>query len=353
MFGVTHPLVITGSGSGDKTANWVAAFLLIAVAALGSLVWSGLDRKRDAYPSLDRWFHLFMRFAVATTMLSYGMAKIFPLQMTYPSLTRLLTPFGYFSPMSMLWYSVGGSPGYERFAGSMELAAAVLLFVPRLSIVGAMVCFADAVQIFTLNMTYDVPVKLFSFQLILMSLFLLAPEIPRLTRALIARVPGGRLLVAAQVVLAVYYVGSAAYGANRAWQSAAGLRSKPDLYGVWTVDRMFVDGVERAPLVTDYGRWRRVVIQTATSLYFWRMDDTYFGYPATFDAAAKTITLTKFSDKTWSARFAVQHPDASHLTLNGSMDGHAIELRTTRTDPDRLVFVTRGFNWIQEYPFQR
>ena len=34
-------------------------------------------------------------------------------------------------------------------------------------------------QIFTLNMTYDVPVKLFSFHLILMSLVLMAPEASR------------------------------------------------------------------------------------------------------------------------------------------------------------------------------
>jgi len=154
VFHVTHPLVIR-SGSGDKTANWVAAFCLLVVSALGTAVWSALDRNRAGYPSLERWFRLFLRFAVGTTMLSYGMAKAFPLQMPYPPLTRLLEPFGNFSPMGVLWYSVGASPGWERFAGSMELTAAVLLFIPRLSLLGAMVCFADAVQIFTLNMTYE------------------------------------------------------------------------------------------------------------------------------------------------------------------------------------------------------
>jgi len=158
VFRVREPLVISRSGSGDKTANWVASFCLIVACALATLVWSAIDRKRDAYPSLDRWFRLFMRFAVGTTLLGYGMVKAFPLQMPYPPLTRLLEPFGNFSPMGVLWYSVGASAGWERFAGSMEIAAAVLLFVPRLSLLGAMVCFADAVQIFTLNMTYDVPV---------------------------------------------------------------------------------------------------------------------------------------------------------------------------------------------------
>src|SRR5262249_24989571 len=265
----------------------------IVVSALGTVVWSAIDRKRAAYPLLDRWFRLFVRFAVATTMLGYGMVKAFPLQMPYPPLTRLLEPFGNFSPMGVLSYSVGAAPGWERVAGIMELTAAVLLFVPRLSLLGAMVGFADSVQIFTLNMTYDVPVKLFSFHLILMSIFLMAPEIPRLTRALMTRVPGGKLLVAAQIVLGVYFIGNQVYGANRSWHSFGGGAPKPALYGIWNVDRMFIGGVERSALVTDYDRWRRVVIWNASSVYFQRMDETFLSYPAKFDEKANTLALTK------------------------------------------------------------
>jgi len=352
VFRVTQPLVITGSGSGDKTANWIAAFCLVVLAGLATIVWSALDH-REAHPSLDRWFRLFMRFAVATTMLGYGMVKAFPLQMPYPPLTRLLEPFGNFSPMGVLWYSVGASPGWERFAGSMEIAAAVLLFVPRLSLLGAMVCFADAVQIFTLNMTYDVPVKLFSFHLIAMAIFLMAPEIPRFTRALLTRVPGGTLLVAAQVVLAAYYIGNEVYQANRSWHTFGGGAPKPALYGIWNVDRMFIGGVERSPLVTDYDRWRRVVIQNATTVYFQRMDETLAAYPAKFDDKTNTIALTKGADKNWKATLAVQRSDATHLSLSGAMDGHSIEMRTSLVDRAKFLLVSRGFSWVQEFPFNR
>ena len=351
--GITRPLVITGSGSGDKTANWVAAFCLLVISALGTVVWAAVDRKRSAYPSLDRWFRLFMRVAVGTTMLGYGIVKAFPLQMPYPPLTRLLEPFGNFSPMGALWYSVGASPGYERFAGSMELTAAVLLFIPRLSLLGAIVAFADLVQIFTLNMTYDVPVKLFSFHLILMSLFLMAPDIPRLIKALLPRIPGGNLLVTAQVLLAAYYIGNGVYQANRSWHTFGGGAPKPELYGIWNVDRMFTNGVERSPLVTDYGRWRRVVIQNQATLYFWRMDDTFGSYPAKYDPTAQSIVLTKPSDKNWKASLAFQRPDTDHLILTGVIDGQRLELRTTRIDREKFLLVSRGFNWVQEFPFNR
>src|ERR1043166_2003323 len=56
VFGVAHPLVITGRGSGDRIFNWVAAFCLLVAAAAGTIAWSVADRRRLAYPSLDKWF---------------------------------------------------------------------------------------------------------------------------------------------------------------------------------------------------------------------------------------------------------------------------------------------------------
>ena len=41
---------------------------------------------------------------------------------------------------------------------------------------GALICLADMMQVFVLNMTYDFGLKQISFHLILMSLFLLAPD---------------------------------------------------------------------------------------------------------------------------------------------------------------------------------
>src|SRR4029079_14929388 len=131
-----------------------------------------------------------------------------------------------------------------------------------------------------LNMTYDVPVKLFAFHLILMALFLLAPEMRRGMKAILRRRPAGRVLGAAQIVLAIYYVGMHVYGDRRSWYNSGGGAPKPALYGVWNVDRMYVDGVERAPLLTDWDRWRRVLVQTSSGLSFQRMDDTVAGYSA-------------------------------------------------------------------------
>src|SRR6201988_3393701 len=58
IFGVSKPLVFTGSGSGDKTFDWVLLFCMLAVSLLAAGIWSGLDRKRPNYVTLHKCFRL-------------------------------------------------------------------------------------------------------------------------------------------------------------------------------------------------------------------------------------------------------------------------------------------------------
>src|SRR5215831_19246898 len=172
VFHDNRTLAMVG-GSGDKLYDWVLTLCLLVTAVFLTVVWSVFDRRRAHYTRLHRAFRVFLRFALGSTLVEYGATKAIPLQMPYPQLTRLLEPYGRFSPMGVLWYSIGASRPYEIFTGCVELLAGILLFVPRTQLLGASVALATTVQIFTLNMTYDVPVKLLSFHLVLMSLVLL------------------------------------------------------------------------------------------------------------------------------------------------------------------------------------
>jgi len=140
VFRVTKPLIYSDSGSGDKTFDWVLLFCIFVIAVAATALWSILDRKRSNYIALYKWFRLAIRFCLAGQMFVYGWAKAIPLQMPYPYLTRLLEPFGNFSPMGVLWASIGASPAYEVFAGCAEMLGGVLLILPRTTMLGALVC---------------------------------------------------------------------------------------------------------------------------------------------------------------------------------------------------------------------
>jgi len=364
VWGISRPLVITGSGSGDKTFDWIAAFCLLVFAAIATAVWSVLDRRRDNSVTAHKWFHVFLRFAAGSTMLVYGMSKAIPLQMPAPGLTRLLEPFGEFSPMGVLWASIGASTAYERCVGSAEIAAAVCLFIPQLSLVGALILLVDSVQIFILNMTYDVPVKLFSFHLILMALVLLAPDARRLLNVLVlnrstlaSSMPPlfrglrmRRIMTAVQIALGAYLVAMNLVSARQSWFIYGGGAPRPPLYGIWDVDKMTMDGVERAALVTDYDRWRRIIIQNSRAVVFQRMDNSLVYYPTTTSMAAGTITFDRQSVKT---QLEFDRTDPQSMSLHGDFNGHKIRMNLRLFDHTKLTLLNRRFNWVQEYPFNR
>lgn len=367
IFGVSRPLIVTGSGSGDKTYDWVQVFCMLSLAILATIGWTVVARNKEPGLGVRKWFRLLVRFAVSATMISYGMVKAIPLQMPAPQLTRLIEPYGNFSPMGVLWYSVGAAPAYESFAGCAELLAGVLLLLPRTALLGALVCLADSIQIFALNMTYDIPVKLFSFHLILLSLFLLAPEAPRLLALLLLNRPAGpspqpplmptrrgnRLAVIGQAVFGAYLFAINLYSAVQGWRNYGGGAAKSPLYGIWNVTQMSIDGQIRSPLLTDYDRWRRVIFQTPTGATFQRMDDTVTSYSAAIDPAGGTLKLTKPAEASWKAGFTFQRPAEDQLILDGEMDGHRLHMQLQRLDRQKFLLVSRGFNWIQEYPFNR
>ncbi|HKN74772.1 MAG TPA: DoxX family protein [Candidatus Acidoferrum sp.] len=367
IFHAKLPLIYKDSGSGDKTFDWVFAFCLLVIAALATGIWSALDRRRENYITLYKWFRLFIRFALASEMILYGIDKVIPLQMPFPYLTRLLEPYHEFSPMGVLWSSIGASPAYEIFVGCAETLGGILLIFPRTTTLGALVSLADLTQVFMLNMTYDVPVKLFSFHLLLMALFLLAPEFQRLADfffrnrtaepstqdELFQTRRANRIALVAQIIFGIWLIGANVYTGWDAWHTYGGGRPKSPLYGIWNVSELSIDGQVRSPLLSDYDRWQRVVFDFPERVSFQRMDDSFAGYGATINTNEKTIALTKNIDKNWKANFTFERVAEDQLILDGDMDSHKIRMKLQLVDHKKSLLVSRGFHWIQEYPFNR
>jgi len=367
IFHTAQPPASVDTGSGDRTFDWVLAFCLLMIAAIAAIIWSSLDRQRPNYVTLHKWFRLALRFCLAGQMIVYGLSKVVPVQMPFPYLTRLLTPYGTFSPMGVLWSSIGASPAYEMFAGSAELFGGLLLLFPRTTTFGALVCMADMTQVFMLNMTYDVPVKLLSFHLFLLAFFLVVPDLRRVidffflnrTAAPSTQFPifatprANRIAFYAQLLFSIWLIGMNAYSARLSWFKYGGGHPKSVLYGIWEVQQQLVDGQVRAPLITDFGRWRRVVFDLPERMAFQRIDDSFARYNSDINLSTKTLTLTSATDKNWKATFSLQRPTQDELNLDGDMDGHKTHLQLKLVDHNSFILVSRGFHWISEVPFNR
>ncbi|MEV0296306.1 DoxX family protein [Nocardia sp. NPDC050710] len=357
--------------SGDQTFLWVLLFCILIVAVVATVIWTVLDRRRPNYAALSGWFLLFVRLCLAAEMLAYGLSKAIPNQMPPPALARLLEPYGEFSPMAVLWTQVGVSQPYEILLGTAEVLGGMLLFLPRTTTVGALLSLVCTMQVFVLNMTYDVPAKILAFHLMLLCSMLLAPEARRLANVLVLDRPadrstrrpllgtarGNRIAVGLQAALGIWLLVSGVYASWDGYRDHGAGSKEPPLYGIWTVAEFSIDGQQVPAVVTDENRWRRVVFdrQNATVQ---RMDGTLVPVIAIVDTSAHTIAMVLLptapgAQPTPLGAFTFDQPAPDRLAMAGQLNGRSVSIDLQQLDPNTFPLRSRGFHWVQEYPYFR
>ncbi|WP_052313678.1 hypothetical protein [Nocardia thailandica] len=366
------------TASGDTAAKWVAAFTLLALAVPVTAVWSALDRGRPHYARLLAWFRLLLRFALVSALMLYGMIKVLPTQMSF-NLERLVQPYGDMSPMAVLWAHSALSEPYEIALGAAEVTAAVLLILPLTSGIGAVLAVIVALQVLLVNLAFDVPVKLFAFQVLLFAAVLAAPDIARVVRALLGRaVPvrdpapatrtrrGARVLLVGQVLLGAWILCATTVEAYDGWHTYGSARPRSPLYGIWDVTEYSVAG-EAVPAVVVFGggrddsamptpaqRFRRVIFDIPQGMTAQRLDDSLVSFPARVDTDRGTITLSRDTEHRWPlATLAYVRPEPDRLLLEGTLAGRPVRMRLDRVDLARFPVVSRGFHWVQATPYYR
>lgn len=356
------------NGSGDTTYNYVQVALFLAFALAGALPWAIFARRRAHWERVSDYFRIYIRFALAAAMVVYGTIKVIPSQFPTPTLDRLVQPYGSSSPMGVLWTFMGTSKAYNFFTGSAELLGGILLTIRRTTLLGALIVIGAMGNVALLNYTYDVPVKLYSTQLLLEAVILVAPDARRLfsffilNRA-VAPAPNrplwkwrwletGTLVVRTLLVTLVVFLGlQRAQESRKQWGD---LSPRSPLRGIWNIDELTDNGVSRPPLTTDLLRWRRVVFDSQRFANIMLMNDTRLRYTAELDEKKHTIKLTNRDDPKEILTLAYTRPDAQTLTIDSSVAGHALHgvchLSELTSKP---LLLTRGFHWINEYPFNR
>jgi len=332
----------TYNGSGDRMIDWVRFGTIVALSVIVTIVWSILDRRRAGYPTLYRWFRLYIRFALATAMITYGAYKVIPAQFVTPSLDRLLEPIGDQSPMGMLWNFMGASMPYTIFAGVGELVGGLLLTNRRTALLGALITAAVMSQVVMLNFSYDVPVKIYSSELLLTAIVLIARDAEKLFRFFLpdAPTPATHRFCRIALVLFVAYV--TVTRLHEAWKDRREyddeVRNQSPLAGIWNVDN-------GAPLP-----WRRLIIAEGSAAAIEMTDGTQTRYWLTADEKKKSIALQRRAN---TLTLAYERPDARTLLLRGLVGGRAIAATLHKDTQRTFLLTSRGFHWVNEWSFNR
>ena len=362
------------NGSGDTSWAWAQLCLYVSLAAIACIVWSVVDRKRSSYPRGLYWLRLIVRYYVASAALSYGIIKLFLLQMPFPALSQLATPLGDLLPMRFSWLFIGYSVPYQFFSGAMETAAGLLLLYRRTVTAGLFAATGAFMNVVMINIAYDVPVKLYSSHLLFSCLFLLALDAPRLVRFLVLNQPtpptnaydtifeepwmwwtsvAVKVFIVFQILIFPLRSGFDRYRAAH-----APLASGPFKVGMYEV-RDFAVNRQSIPLTAgDSLRWRDVIfdsnsggsINTTDSLFWQRYRRGYFRYKA--NPADQTLSVWKNSfvprDSTFlfAGRYAT--PDSNTIVLDAQIRGDSVHVEMVRL-PRHFQLTERQFHWLSEY----
>jgi hypothetical protein len=271
---------------------------------------------------------------LALAMIRYGAIKVIPSQMIAPPpLPVLQAPIGDFFPNHLLWWTIGASPAFETASGLAELVGGALLLLPRTTLLGALISAANLLLVFLMNMCFDVSVKLYSLQLFVMAVVLVAPDQPRLAdvflrnrraeRSRISPLFRNRWIAAVPHVLLLLYglvaIKSGLEMASQRYKMMNPPRSP--LYGVWSVEGFERDGRE-VPLHTEPDRWRLVMFHSPGSLRVTQMAGTMKIYELGLDLERKTMKLG--ADE---AAFTFRQPERDVLVLDGVLEGRRVRAK--------------------------
>ncbi|MDT3403186.1 DoxX family protein [Mucilaginibacter terrae] len=363
-----YPITVFTNGSGDTSYDYLVLLFCVVVSFVVAVIWSAVNRKDCNYDKLYYWLTVILRFYVGITMLSYGAVKVIKLQFPYPGLGRLLQPYGNSSPMGLAWTFMGFSKGYNYFTGFAELTCGILLLFRRTALLGAVISLVVAANIMAINYCFDVPVKILSTMLVVMTLFLLFRDIDRFVNffflhreAQSANLSPKRFkkrwknitLITIKYLLIAYVSISTAENCFASVKTYGDAAPKPALYGIYETQSFVRNHDTLAPLTTDTTRWRRLVIGYKGYARVYLMNDSTRNFAFEPDTVRKTVYIYQGSDTTkkFMLKYTMQKPDI--LTIKGKLMGDSVSIRLKRYDEKQFTLTKRGFHWVNEYPFNR
>ncbi|MFN3760902.1 MAG: hypothetical protein ACK4SF_16945 [Algoriphagus aquaeductus] len=372
LFHIKPVLNQFGGGSGDTSFGWAQQFTFLILSGLGALVWTIADPKSKSYPKLHYWLCILVRFTLAGVSFSYGILKVFAMQMHFPNMSQMATPLGDYLPMRFSWMFIGYSAPYQIFSGLAEVAVGLLLFWRKTALLGALLAVGVFANVVMLNYSYDIPVKIYSSNLLIASIFLVWQERNRLISFFIQNSPTVPSLLfekaysikwqkATRIVLKTAFflftfgftlADTFSYYQDTKQQNTKVLEPiRPGMYHV----ELFVKNGDTIPeSLADSLRWRDVIFDyngqgsfsAQDSSFRMRYGRAYFSYQPDSLGSKLDWKISAF-DRESLVSFAMQIPEDDRIILNGQKGVDSLYLVLKKLNR-HFQITERQFHWISE-----
>jgi uncharacterized membrane protein YphA (DoxX/SURF4 family) len=337
----------------------------VVVSFVAAIIWSFFNKQEKNYDTLLHCFLIFCRYYLGYSLIVYGYSKVFCLQFPSPGLGRLLQPYGESSPMGIAWTFIGSSSAYQMFSGFAELTGGILLLFRRTSVLGAIVGFAVMFNVMMMNYCYDIPVKLYSTQLVLVALIIMYIMGHNIKMALIFNRSSEPVVYKSLFVkpwlkwLRVILKGIALfiilfYGCFQSYLAMSEYGSfapKPALYGIYKPTHMIRNN-QSVRQYSDSAEWKYFVVDMYNASIR-QLNDRKLRLVFDTDTTKKIITMHEEGNDSDVSILNYKNLNDTTLQLTGIYKKDSIDFIMTKVNLGSFRLINRGFHWINETPFNR
>jgi hypothetical protein len=349
----------------DSFYGLVYMYFILILSALGTVTWSLIDRNAKNHEKLFQLLKLYLRYFLASYLFGYGFVKVFPSQFQAITAFRLTMTVGDQSPMLLAWNFMGHSAIMQRLNGLLEVIAGLLLLFRQTTTLGAILSTAVFSFVVMMDFSFNVPVRLLSSHLLLISVLLVLADGGRLLNVFVLNRPAGaqvyrplinhpvgrKVFAASLAILAFCLLYSAVTKGLDSERSFGQSVPRGLLYGVYGTDYFLRNSDTIPSSETDSLRWKQLVIDGGAWNQFGAIkfnNDKRISYTIITDSVKRSISIQSLTDTTEKYYFSYTIPDSMHIVLKGRWNRDSLEVLMTKYDLNRYLLHREKFKWIDE-----
>lgn len=336
------------TGPGDTSWFYIAIFSYFFLASLLTTIWTIFSTRKN-YILLFDHLHTFSRFYVAFVLFRYGFGKLLEVQFPDPTPIALMQPVGNIDPHTLLWTFMGASKSYNFFGGLMEIIPAFLLLFRRTAPLGAAIAIATLTNVLLLNFGYDTLVKWLTFHLLLLSFFILSPNLKRLinffllnkSTALNIYQPllANSKLVFVRYILKFILIGYVAFSEIKMFlnindNSKTNFGNMDGTYEIQEIVWLQSDSVQISRYLIN---WSKIGINKFGEIAIQYTNDSVIYLSIQIDTISKSINLNAWEDSTFRSQLHYIMINPEEYQFEGTFN------------QDSIRFTSRKKN-LQQYP---
>lgn len=170
------------SASSDSEILYLIALYGLLFSITAAILYSKCVKSDKI--KLEDLLRTIVAYILSFFLLKYGVDKLLLQQFYTPKPNILFTPVGEMSKDILFWTSMGTSTSYNWFMALLEIIPGLLLLHSKTRELGALIAFGVLLNVFMVNVGFDISVKLFSLYLFICSIYLIQPFTSKLIRLL-------------------------------------------------------------------------------------------------------------------------------------------------------------------------